>query len=176
MVISGGFPVAFWTTRNSFVTTSMTCPVCSTRSPFLLESSEPKRQPGELRFWDDPERSVVGVGGFTCTTAMSSDGTREEKYNLISWVVYVISWNNIHKLLGVQIELKLELNIFHLGSDVFPANFNASSYWVTSGWQLRLAPICYSTQWLTVKNKGWFALLAMKGSKGGLNNTCLRHT
>lgn len=38
MLTSGGLPVAFWTTKNNFVTISITCPVWKTKSPFFLRS------------------------------------------------------------------------------------------------------------------------------------------
>ena len=47
MFTAGGFPVAFWTTRNSLVTISMTWPVWKTKSPFLFTASDDK-QPGML--------------------------------------------------------------------------------------------------------------------------------
>lgn len=36
---SGAFPTAFWTTKKSFVTISITCPVWNTKSPFFLLKS-----------------------------------------------------------------------------------------------------------------------------------------
>ena len=47
ILTAGGFPVAFWTTRNSFVTISMTWPVWKTKSPFLTTAWE-DRHPGTL--------------------------------------------------------------------------------------------------------------------------------
>ena len=40
MLTSGGLPEAFWTTRNVLVMSSMTWPVCRTKSPFLLPITE----------------------------------------------------------------------------------------------------------------------------------------
>lgn len=40
MWISGGLDVAFWITKNNFVTISITCPVWNTKSPFFLPNSD----------------------------------------------------------------------------------------------------------------------------------------
>ena len=54
----GGFPVAFWTTRNNLVTISITWPVWNTKSPLRLMPSEDKH-PGTTLGW--LRNSLVGL-------------------------------------------------------------------------------------------------------------------
>lgn len=57
ILTSGGLPLAFWTTKNSFVTISITWPVWKTKSPFFLLRSLWNRQP----VWSDVVLHVSGL-------------------------------------------------------------------------------------------------------------------
>lgn len=52
--MSGGFPVAFWITKNIFVTISITCPVWKIKSPFFFPSSDCKYL-SSIRHWNNFE-------------------------------------------------------------------------------------------------------------------------